>query len=424
MYTFPPASLPCKELQSPCQVQPRPGTSDRRPGSFGGWRPGTSNGPAARAQPRRMGSAVRVRLGIAVATALALATWGCGDVGSHTEPSPTIAGAAPGTFLEAMRFAVHEAGDGGSLEGLDTVFVSEASNRSGPALAVAQELVDTPGIAAVVGHANSAASLATSQVYNRSRVVQIAPTSSAPLYSEAGPFSFRLVPPDDGQGRFLAQVVSDSLQAGARLAVFYVNDDYGRGLRAGFLEALDIDGYPVVVDLPHTEDDLEPVDTQHLLEALDAAEVQALIWLGRVPQLNNLIPGLRSSLGDLPVIGGDALSRARLVTDRHPGWAPVMFADFLDMEATSELRAFSRRFQDQRGFAPGPPEALSYDGVGLLLAAIREGARTGDDIRAYLESLGRDRPPYQGVTGPVEFDPNGDVRRDYALTRVGPEEDR
>ena len=405
MCTFPPSSRPCEEHRTP---RPRIWTSDGR---------------ADRGLLRRTGSMTRLWLGITVAAALA--TMGCGEGGANADDlPPTIAGAAPGSFLEAMRLAVHEETAGGSLEGLDTVFVSEASNRSGPALAVAEELVGIPGIAAVIGHANSAASLATSQVYNRARVVQIAPTSSAPLYSEAGPFSFRMVPPDAGQGRFLARVVSDSLQAGARIGVFYVNDDYGRGLRAAFLDALDPDRYTMTVELPHTESDLEPVDTRHLLEALESAEVDALIWLGRVPELNNLLPDLRSSLGDLPIFGGDALSRARLVTDRHPGWARVMYVDFLDMEATPELRAFSRRFEDQHDFAPGPPEALSYDAAGLLLAAIREGARTGDDIRAYLQSLGRDRPPYQGVSGPVEFDPNGDVTRDYALTRVGPEESR
>jgi branched-chain amino acid transport system substrate-binding protein len=66
----------------------------------------------------------------------------------------------------------------------------------------------------VVGHVTSGSSLAVSQLYNDAQVVQLSPTATSVLYSQAGPFSYRMVPPDDAQGRFLADVLARDYPAG------------------------------------------------------------------------------------------------------------------------------------------------------------------------------------------------------------------
>lgn len=341
-------------------------------------------------------------------------TSGCGD-----PSTPVLAGAATPSFLNGIRLAVAEQRVGEAPVQVDTILVPEGSSRSAPALAVAQDLVALPGLVAVVGHSNSVASLATSQVYNAARVVQIAPSSSASLYSEAGPFSFRMVPPDHEQGAFLAGVVADSLSAGTRLALLFVNDDYGRGLRGAVLDHLDTERHPVVLDLPHTEGDVQPLNVEHTLSALAASQADALLWLGRVPPLSALLPRLRERVGGIPVIGGDAVSRAALPSSPDPSWDGVLYVDFVDMDATPELRDFRRRFQDRFGADASGPEVLAYDAAGLVLAAIGSGARTGEEVRRYLMSLGRARPPYPGVSGPVSFGDSGDMDRGYVLRRIG-----
>ncbi len=160
-----------------------------------------------------------------VALSVLLSTVACGDVGGP----PVIAVAGDLAYLDAARMAIEDAWTSPSI--FDTLLIEETSNRAAPALEVAGRIVATPRAVAVVGHTNSAASLVTAQLYNEAEVVQMAPTTTAVAYSEAGPFSFRLVPSDDHQGPFLANALERSFPDGARLALFYVNDDYGRGLR-------------------------------------------------------------------------------------------------------------------------------------------------------------------------------------------------
>lgn len=332
---------------------------------------------------------------------------------------PVIGLTSSSAYLDAARLAFESGADGLPI---DTVFLSEGSNRAAPALGAAEELVTIPGIAAVVGHSNSSASLAASQIYNEHQVVQIAPTASATVYSEAGPFSFRLVPPDDRQGEFLAGVLRDSLPDDAVLALLYVNDDYGRGLRSSLLRALP-DGSPpfsIGLDLPHTDELMDDAGMQrHIATSLAASGPDAILWLGRASGLHVLLPTIREQLGAIPVYGGDALASAAHMRSEDRRWEGVRYVAFVDVEATDEGRRFASRFQERFGLPSAGPEALTYDAAGLLLAAVREGARTGPEIREYLLSLGRDRPAYAGVTGPIRFDERGDVERSYSIAVIG-----
>lgn len=340
-----------------------------------------------------------------VLVAMLMLPVGCADA-SHP---PLIAVAGGTAYLDAARLAVTEAEESGALPPFDTLFVLESSNRAAPALAVAEEIVTHPGLVAVVGHANSASSLVTAQIYNEAEVVQIAPTSTAPSYSEAGPWSFRMVPSDDRQGPFLAEQLAEAFPDGADVALFYVNDDYGRGLRTAVRAALDPGRYPLVADLPHLEGELTPEDVQQGVSALEGSPPDVILWLARPEALEQFLPPIRERWPDLPVYGGDALARALVLEPPPSFWRSVRYSDFVDPEE-SRVAAFLDRVRERFGTEGSGGEVLTRDAVRIVLEAIREGARTSAGIRAYLESLGETREAFDGLSGAVAFDSVGDVR--------------
>lgn len=332
-----------------------------------------------------------------------------------TAPRRVLGAAAGESFLNATRLAVEDELALGPIPGLDTAFLQEASNRSAPALAVAESLAAIPGMVAVIGHANSASSLVASQVYNARRIVQIAPTSTAVAYSDAGPYSFRMVPHDDRQGPFLAGVVAERHPEGARVAVFYVNDDYGRGLRRSVLAALDVARYPIALELPHVEEAVSDDDVRQALEAFAEARPDMVLWLGRPQVLALFLPALRRSWPEVPIFGGDAVSRA-LAMPAEPGlWNGVAYTDFLDPATDPEMERFVERFRRRFGMEASGPEILSYDAARVVLQAFRAGVENGDQLRTYLLSLGDQRPAFEGLAGRLVFDDRGDVERSYVL---------
>ena len=67
-------------------------------------------------------------------------------------------------------------------------------------------------------------------------------------------------------------------------------------------------------------------------------------------------------------------------------------------------QAFLRDFRASRlGGEPQWNHAALYDAVGLLNTAAAEVGGNPNAVRDYLLSLGRSRPPYQGVLGAIDF---------------------
>ncbi|HSM08997.1 MAG TPA: ABC transporter substrate-binding protein [Gemmatimonadota bacterium] len=326
-----------------------------------------------------------------------------------------LAVAAGDHFLAGARLALEDGLAAGPIPGLDTILLPEPTNRSDVALLHAEDLVSIPGLSAVVGHGSSTPSLAASQIYDDYEIVQIAPTTTTPVYSQAGPFSFRMVPSDVWQGRFLADAVAEAFPDGARLAVFYVNDDYGRGLRAEFRARLDTDRYPLVVDIPHLQENVGPVDVSNGIAVAVEATPDVVVWLARGPVLQRFLPGLRRELGGIPIYGGDAVGLATPAADEFELWKGIVFSDFVDPKSTAALREFGERVRERMGRPVTTSAILTYDATALLLAALRDGKRTGPEIRDWLDGLGGERPPFQGITGALSFDDNGDVERSYVL---------
>lgn len=328
-------------------------------------------------------------------------------------------------YIDAARLAIEDELAAEPVPRFDTVMIPQGQNLASPAIEAAQRLVEVEGLVAVIGHANSAASLAAAPIYNTRQVVQIAPTASAVLYSQAGPYSFRLVPPDDRQGRFLAQALREILPEGGRVALVYVNDDYGRGLRSSVLAELDAQRYRVVSELPLLEKDMADEETAYVAEALGDARPDVMVWLTRGDPLARSLGAIRARLPDVPILGGDGLGTTGDL-ERIPRavMGDVQFAAYLDLDATEALRTFSLRYRERFGRDASPSDALTYDAVRLAITGIRAGARTGPDLQAHLSALGRSSPAYLGIAGPIAFDDQGGIQRPYVLMRGGSEDNR
>jgi len=331
---------------------------------------------------------------------------------------PALAVALTGSSVDAARLAVLDAAAAGALPTFDTVMRYERGGEASLAIRLARDLVSTPGLVAVVGHSNSASSLAAAQVYNDASVLQLAPTSTAVLYARAGAYSFRMVPPDDQQGKFLAATLQGRFPNGARIALFYVNDDYGRGLRTSVLDALDARSYPVLLDIPHVEEDVRPEVVEQAARAARVVRPDIVLWLSRSMVLGEYLPALRAALGETPIIAGDAVSTWPQHVRADDRWAGVQHVDFVDLEASDALRAFARRFEAAYGLRASGADVLTYDAVRVLIAGIGSGATTGAQLREYLASLGRARPVFNGLSGAVSFTERGDVVRQHLLVTI------
>jgi branched-chain amino acid transport system substrate-binding protein len=285
------------------------------------------------------------------------------------------------------------------------------------AIAAADSLAHDPRVLAVVGHGNSAASIAAAQIYNAGRVPQVAPTTTAPLYSSAGPYSFRMVPDDSRQGAFLAGVLAAD-RARRRVAVVYVNDDYGRALWKALDASLRGSGVRVVSLTPV----LEGWDTTAMaLAARSVADAHpgVVAWLARPVDLQTFRRTFAPLAPAAAFLASDAVDNALLYAPNNQPYRGVRFVRFVNPGAPDPaLQAFRARFRSAAHAEITADAVLVYDAVRLLGEAVLSSARTREDVRRYLLSVGRERPPFRGLGGPVTIGADRNGIRPYLLARV------
>jgi branched-chain amino acid transport system substrate-binding protein len=297
------------------------------------------------------------------------------------------------------------------------VMSAGSTTAARPAIVAAESLSNDAGIIAVVGHSNSSASLAASQIYNARGVVQIAPTSSAPLLSRAGRYTFRLVASDIHQARFLADVITSG-GAHPRTAVFFVNDDYGHALEHELRARLSDRHVSVVFESPYSEDD-SIADAPAIARSMARVRPEVFVWLGRGPHLLQLIPALRQAMPSLRVLASDGIDNSAIESGADSTLAGVQYASFLELSiAGKALSDLSTHFHEKTGRQLAAEAALSYDAVMLLATAARDVGLGRSALRDYLASLGNRRSAFAGVTGRIMFDATGEPEPSYFLKRI------
>jgi branched-chain amino acid transport system substrate-binding protein len=338
------------------------------------------------------------------------------SVTSCSERGPILIGLA-GPFSEArgtsMRLAaelaVNEINRTGGINGRDIrLLIIDDSAQDQTAVLVAQELYANLDVVAVVGHLNSGATLAAAPVYNGdpTPLLAISPSASSPELTNAGRYSFRVCPTDLVHGRQLAEWARNELGA-SRAAVFYRNDDYGRGVRQNFVESFVELGGAIVGQDPYI---LELPNFIPFLELLrDQGGADVLMIAGSVAGAERVFPTLDSLGLRVQVMGGDGLTGIQDAVGPLAEGVLISTAYLPDRPGEKNATfvstyraAYANALPDHRG-------AGAYDIIHLLAEALKEVGPNRERLRDYVAGIGISRPPFSGVTGAISFDANGDV---------------
>jgi branched-chain amino acid transport system substrate-binding protein len=280
---------------------------------------------------------------------------------------------------------------------------------------VAQKLGSNPRVLAVVGHFNSSCSLAGKEVYNSMQVLQVSYGSTNVNVCQGGDWTFRNVYRDDFQGYFIADYIKHILAYG-RVAVFFDNDDYGRGLRDAFAARAAENGLEIVAEEAYVRDTQEytPQLTQIMGKDPD------IIFISGLYANAAMILTQARNLGmDTPFIGGDGLLSADLITNAgKAAEGTIVTCPFLPNLEDEKTRGFVTAFEERYGTKPDAWAALTYDAVGIVAEAI---ARAGPDrraIRDYVAAIDSPEKGYDGVAGLTYFNRDGDCMKPLVVAVV------
>lgn len=234
-------------------------------------------------------------------------------------------------------------------------------------------------------------------------------TPGLPIHS---PYLFFLAPPRGDMTRLMADRAIQ-LWSPHRAVIIRSMDSYGSVVHDSLVR--DLRGRLQVVGDETVAIDADTGALAALTRRVVEARPDVIFWLAPVRPLWVIVNRLRGDLPDTYIMASDAVESPRVHSNDNESFNGLVFARLASPADTGEVGQSSSWTQAMVG---KPDDALAYDAVGVLAAALRDGARTRPEIQRYLASLGRTRPPFKGLSGPVAFDSAGVINRRYQLVEV------
>lgn len=352
-------------------------------------------------------------------------------------------------MLASVPLVVEKVNQCGGVNGEPVTLIPEDDQTDPTAGAEAMtKLAEVDKVAGVVGSFASSVSSAAVDVAARNKVMLISPGSTSPVFTERatkGDFQgywARTAPPDTYQARALAKLASD--RGFKRVSTVVINNDYGVGFEKEFVTAFKKLGGTVVNEANPTRYDPKATTFETEAAAAFAGKPDAVIavlyaetgsLLLKAAYEQGLTQGVQVMLTDgvqseeFPKQVGKT-SDGKFIISGAIGTVPGA-----DGKSLADL---TKLWQEKKGQAPSAYVPHSWDATALLvLAAEAAKVNTGEGIKNKLRDVanapgvevtdvceglkllkeGQDIN-YQGASGNVDIDANGDVVGSYDVWTV------
>jgi branched-chain amino acid transport system substrate-binding protein len=266
---------------------------------------------------------------------------------------------------------------------------------------VAQKFVDN-GVAGVIGHLNSGATIPASKIYHDAGIPEISPSATAIAYTAQGfDTAFRVMTNDEQQGKVLGQFAVQKLGA-KRIAIIDDRTAYGQGLADEFEKSAKTAGAQIVAR-EFTSD--RSTDFMAILTSIKGKNPQLVFYGGMDAQAGPMAKQMKQLGLNAQLLGGDGAQTTEFLKLAGADAEGVIASSpGLPLTAMPGGQAFKDKFTARYGaiqnYAP-----YAYDALQVMVAAMRRADSA--DPKKYLPQIAK--TDYQGVTGHIRFDAKGDV---------------
>jgi branched-chain amino acid transport system substrate-binding protein len=280
---------------------------------------------------------------------------------------------------------------------LALVFRNE-SERWGQASSEIVQLIEQDHAVALITSIDGSIAHQAEQVANKIAIPILTLSSDASTTRINIPWIFRLGPSDADDSKLIAADIYQrkNLQ---KVLLIVANDHDARVGSQELLRAATLlhAAPPEVLDFDPATSEFAPLARQIKSKRPDAI----VLWSG--PEVSaGFLPALKATTPGVPLY----LCRKALQFDSPADWADTSNLASSSTETTTAFSEFRKRYQDRTGVAPGPAALQIYDAVRLLAKAIRTAGPNRVRVRDFLAS----GSSYDGIGGPISFDPAGNLQ--------------
>lgn len=342
-----------------------------------------------------------------------------------------LSGKYAGFGEEALKGALLAAGV--FNKGIDIpieIVVKDSKDDPDAAAKAVKELAEDESVIAIVGPLLSVTAFEAAKKAQglKMPIITLSQRDGLP---QIGDYVFRNFMTQNMQARAIARYAADTLKF-KKVAVFYPDNQYGKGLAAPFKDELKMNNAEVAAEGTYAEGQTDfskeikklfkvketekkegrrvvktfnpmlSVDALYIPDYFDTASIIA----SHLAYFN--IKGVR-------LLGSNGWNSPRLVELGGKYIEDAVFVDsFFPSSPRQETRLFVGKFLETYGMQAGALEAEAHDAVSMIISVLKNGNMNREDVRNGLAKT----KDFKGAAGSITFDADGDALKDLFILTV------
>ena len=323
----------------------------------------------------------------------------------------------PGTtsgvmFKNGVEMAIKEINAAGGILGKKITYTSEdTQSNPGVAKGLAQKAVDN-NVFAIFGPVYSGSIMVSMAESRRGEVPNFTGGEAGSITQQGNPYVFRT---SFGQSVSFPKVARYLTAKSKKLAVLYVNNDFGKGGQATIKQLLANSGTQIVTEI---STEAGQVDFSAAVIQAKQSGADALFAYTNEEESARLLRELRKQGWNKPVIGETVLTSSKVVELAGEAANGALAHVGLTVEAP-QLQAWGKKFQAQYNSVSDHNGVKGYTGMYVLKAAIEKAGKL--DRKAAAAAIRNScfsAKQHPGVLMDVCFDANGDIDRESFMTEI------
>ena len=315
-------------------------------------------------------------------------------------------------FYNAAVLKAKEWNDNGGVLGKQIEIVQyDDKNTAEEATTIAQKIISDKKVLGVIGHFSSGVCMTAAPIYQENKVIEISPSASHPDYSGIGDYIFRNNTVISKEAAASVDIAVNDLGK-KKVGIISIMTDWGTNTSSIIKELVAKTDAEVVAheEVMEGSDDYTPAITK-----LNEAGADVVICCGMYNLVAPVAKQYKQINPDISIVGFSNAYSQQLIELGGSAVEGVCFPVIFFSESDDPtIKSYVESYKTAYGNAPSALTSQAYDSVGILLTAIKDANTT--DSEAVKNQLYK--TAYQGVTGEIKFDENGDVDKQFVKVTI------
>ena len=318
------------------------------------------------------------------------------------------------TTTNGANLAIDEINKNGGILGKKVEYITlDTKGDSTEAVMAYNKLIDR-GVSAIIGEITSKPSLAVAEIAAQDNMPMSTPTGTQVDITEAGPSIFRVCFTNPYQGKVLAVLAKERLNADTAAIMINNSSDYSDGIAKAFIEQADILGIKITAKEGYADGDK---DFRAQLTKI-AAEQPDVLLVPEYYEQASLIATQAREVGVKAVFigsdGWDGITKT-LDSSSYNAIENSYFTNHFSMQDTApKIQNFLKSYKDTYNEDPSAFSALGYDAVYMVKKAVENAGST--DKEAVVDAL--KNIEYDGITGYLTFDEHNNPVKAVTILKI------